>query len=142
MKAVLNVLLCILILFAGCAGREANPVLSYIPGDENRSCKALTMEMAQIQAEMDKLRPKTNKFITNAAWATAGVLLIVPFFFMDLKEAEKIEYDAYARRYNRLLVLAMEKDCDIANLPTEAELTIDEAIEKAKQEKKKSEAEE
>ena len=85
------------------------------------------------------LRPKTNKFATNAAWATAGWFLIFPFFFMDLKDAEKIEYDAYARRYNRLLILATEKNCDMLNLPKEPELTIDQKIES---EKAKKEAQE
>ena len=90
MKKVICLSLMVSILFAGCAGREANPVAMYTPGDENRSCKGLFAEMSQIQQEIDVLRPKTNKFATNAAWATAGVFLIVPFFFMDLKEAEKI----------------------------------------------------
>ncbi len=60
---------------------------------------------------------------------------------MDLKEAEKIEYDAYARRYNRLLIMATEKNCDMLALPTEPELTVKQKIEqekakKAEQEKK------
>jgi len=135
MKKVICLSLMVSILFAGCAGREANPVAMYTPGDENRSCKGLFTEMSQIQQEMDVLRPKTNKFATNAAWATAGVFLIVPFFFMDLKEAEKIEYDAYARRYNRLLILATEKNCDMFNLPTEPELTVEQKIEREKAKK-------
>ena len=106
MKKVICLSLLVSVLFTACAGREANPVLMYLPGDENRSCKGLVAEMAQIQQQMDILRPKTNKFGTNAAWATAGVFLIFPFFFMDMKDAEKIEYDAFARRYNRLLILA------------------------------------
>jgi len=134
MKKVICLSLIVLIFFAGCAGCEANPVAMYIPGDENRNCKSLLTEMAQIQQEMDVLRPKTNKFATNAAWATAGVFFIFPFFFMDMKEAEKIEYDAYARRYNRLLIYATEKNCDMINLPTEPELTVEQWKKKAKAE--------
>lgn len=135
---ILNVLLSVSIFFAGCAGREANPVQFYVPGDENRSCTGLITEMAQIQKEMDVLRPKTDKFVSNALWATAGVLLIFPFFFMDMKDAEKIEYDAYARRYNRLLILAAEKNCDLTGLPAEEELTLEQMVEKAKAEKEKA----
>ncbi|MBD3360815.1 hypothetical protein GF366_03370 [Candidatus Peregrinibacteria bacterium] len=135
MRKAICLSLVVTIFFAGCAGREANPVAMYIPGDENRDCKSLLMEMSQIQQEMDVLRPKTNKFVTNAAWATAGVFFIFPFFFMDLKEAEKIEYDAYARRYNRLLIYATEKNCDMINLPTEPELTVEQKIEKEKAKK-------
>ena len=139
MKKVLCLSLMVSILFAGCAGREANPVAMYIPGDENRGCKALIQEMSQIQQEMDVLRPKTNKFVTNAAWATAGVFFIFPFFFMDMKEAEKIEYDAYARRYNRLLLYAKEKNCDLLTLPTEPELTVEQKIEQEKAKKAEQE---
>jgi len=139
MKKVICVSLMVSMFFAGCAGREANPVAMYIPGDENRSCKGLVTEMAQIQQQMDILRPKTNKFGTNAAWATAGVFLIVPFFFIDMKDAEKIEYDAFARRYNRLIVMAIEKNCDTLNLPTEPELTVEQWKKKANTEKEAGE---
>ena len=59
---------------------------------------------------------------------------------MDMKDAERIEYDAYARRYNRLLILAAEKNCDMTGLPSEPELTIQEKLQKAKEEKKAAEA--
>ncbi len=76
--------------------------------------------MAQIQAEMEKLLPSTNKFATNTLWAVGGCLLIVPFFFMDLKDAEKIEYNALKTRYNRLLIIASEKSCDLSGVSTQA----------------------
>ena len=139
MKKVICLSLLVSVFFTGCAGREANPVAMYIPGDENRSCKGLVTEMSQIQQQMDILRPKTNKFGTNAAWATAGVFFIFPFFFMDMKDAEKIEYDAFARRYNRLLIMAMEKNCDTLNLPTEPELTVEQWKKKAKAEQEAGE---
>jgi hypothetical protein len=126
MKNMICILLCFLIFLGGCAGREANPVKMYYPGDEKRGCQSLIAEMAQIQKEMDILRPKTNKFASNALWATAGVFVIFPFFFMDMKDAEKIEYDAYARRYNRLLIMAAEKDCNMAGVSSKPELTIKE----------------
>jgi len=107
----LNLLLCFTILFAGCAGREPNPISTYMPGDENRNCQALMAEIANCEKEMAALKPQTNKFGTNTLWAIGGVLVLFPFFFMDFKDAEKIEYDAYQRRLDRLKVLAAERNC-------------------------------
>ena len=111
-KSCLCLLLSVFVFLMGCAGREANPVLAYMPGDENRSCMALQVEVAEIDNQITILKPKTDKFATNTLWATAGVFLIFPFFFMDTKDAEKIEYDAYKVRKNRLMVYAAEKGCD------------------------------
>jgi hypothetical protein len=115
-KKLLCLLLAVSVFSLGCAGREANPIPAYLPGDENRSCPALKAEMAQIQADMQRLLPQTNKFATNTLWAIGGCIIIVPFFFMDLKDAEKIEYDALRTRYNRLLIIASEKNCDLVGV--------------------------
>jgi hypothetical protein len=119
MKQSLCLLLIASIFYTGCAGREANPIPPYMPGDENRSCSGLKAEMAQIQADMQRLYPHTNKFATNTLWAIGGVVVIVPFFFMDLKDAEKIEYDALRTRYNRLLIIASEKNCDLVGVSSQ-----------------------
>ena len=119
MKKLICLLVACSVFFAGCAGREANPIAIYLPGDENRSCEGLKAEVAQLQADMQRLLPKTNKGVTNTLWATAGVFLIVPFFFMDLKGAEKIEFDAMRRRHNRLLIYAAEKGCDMTGVRAE-----------------------
>jgi len=126
MKNALTVLLIMTVFFAGCAGREANPIAIYLPGDENRSCEGLKAEVAQLQADMQRLLPKTNKGVTNTLWATAGVFFIVPFFFMDLKDAEKIEFDAMRRRHNRLLIYAAEKNCDMSGVTAERIPSIEE----------------
>jgi hypothetical protein len=125
-KKLLCLVLAVSVFYSGCAGREANPIPAYLPGDENRSCLALKAEMAQIQADMEKLLPQTNKFATNTLWAIGGCLIIVPFFFMDLKDAEKIEYNALKTRYNRLLIIASEKNCDLSGVSTQALLPYDE----------------
>lgn len=116
MKALICLMLICAIMNAGCAGREANPIAAYLPGDEKRSCLALQAEVAQLQADMQRLLPKTDKGVTNALWATAGVFLIVPFFFMDFKDAERIEFEAMRNRHNRLLVYAAEKECDFGGV--------------------------
>jgi len=120
------------VLFAGCAGREANPIPVYLPGDENLSCTALKTEIAQLQVDMQKLLPKTDKGLTNTLWAAGGVVCIVPFFFMDLKDAEKIEFDAMRRRHNRLLVYAAEKGCDMSGIRAEKIMSAKEEKSEAK----------
>ncbi|KKN16741.1 hypothetical protein LCGC14_0972780 [marine sediment metagenome] len=105
-KKLLVLLLCSSIFWSGCAGRESNPIPAFLPGDNERSCEVLKAEIAQLDAEMQQILPKVNKGVTNTLWATAGVFLIVPFFFMDLKEAEKIEFDALRTRRNRLLLIS------------------------------------
>lgn len=140
MKKVISSLLAFAVLFAGCAGRTANPIPAYLPGDDTRSCEALKAEIAQLQADMNRLLPKTNKGVTNALWATAGVFLIVPFFFMDLKGAEKIEFQAMRTRHNRLLIIAADRGCDMTGVRAERILSIKERkaeLKKLKKEGKK-----
>ena len=139
MKKLVCLLLCASIFMAGCAGREANPILVYIPGDENRSCQGLKTEVAQLQADMTRILPKTNKGATNALWATAGVFLIFPFFFMDFKDAEKIEFDAMRQRHNRLLIYAAEKKCDFGEVRAERIPSVEERKAEAKKQKEEAE---
>lgn len=98
-------------LIAGCAGREANPVSEYQYGDEQKSCERLRAEMSDINAEIAALLPETDKTGENVALGVAGAFLLVPWFFMDFSEAEKIEVDALRRRHNNLVRIAAEKEC-------------------------------
>jgi hypothetical protein len=103
---ILNLSLCAAVFVAGCAGRKAYPVETYAAGDEKRTCHTLFKEMAECKNKMDELRPHVNKFWTNLFW----FLWFTPL--MDLKEAERIEYDAFERRRNHLSALATDKNCD------------------------------
>ncbi len=107
MKKPVCLLLSVLIFLSGCAGRTANPIAAYLPGDETRSCEGLKAEIAQLQVDMARILPKTDKGLTNALWALGGCVVIVPFFFMDLKDAEKIEFEAMRTRHNRLLLICL-----------------------------------
>jgi len=111
MKKLLNITLCFSVSLMGCAGRKPNPIESHMPGDTKLTCQAIYVETRQIERKMDRLEPKINKFATNTLWGIAGVFLIFPFFFMDVKDAEKIEYQAYQERLDRLEVLAIERKC-------------------------------
>ena len=108
-KQLLNLLLCVSIFLAGCAGREANPIALKMPGDADLNCNSLQSEMTNLRADMKVLKAKTNKFWSNTIW-----FIILPFI-MDVKEAEKIEYNAMQRRHNHLLIIAKEKECDFAD---------------------------
>ncbi len=139
MKNPTCLVLAFAVFFAGCAGREANPIPAYLPGDNERSCGVLVAEIAQLQADMQRLLPKTNKGVTNALWATAGVFLIVPFFFIDIKDAEKIEFDAMRVRHNRLLLICADKGCNMTGVRAERIPSAKEAKKMAKKAKKEAE---
>jgi chromosome segregation ATPase len=136
MEKVIRVMVACSVLLAGCAGRTANPIAPYLPGDENRSCEGLKVEISQLQADMQQILPKTDKGLTNALWAAGGVFVIVPFFFMDLKDAEKVEFEAMRTRHNHLLVYAVEKDCDMTGVRAERILSPAEIKEQMKKTKK------
>lgn len=133
MRSTVCVLLACSVLLTGCAGREANPVAIYLPGDEKRGCMGLQAEIASLQQDMQRLLPKTDKGVSNTLWAIGGCIAIVPFFFMDFKDAEKIEFDAMRRRHNRLLIYAAERSCDMGGINSEKILSVEEQKEQAKQ---------
>ncbi len=101
------------LMLGGCGGRQANPIPTHRPGDTNRGCESLNVEMTQLHADMERILPKTDKTGTNLLCGAAGVFLIVPWFFMDFKGADKIEFDAMRNRHNYLLSLYADKNCDM-----------------------------
>jgi len=103
---------------ASCGGRVANPIPIYRPGDDQRNCTGLKAEIAQLDVDMQRLLPKTDKTGTNVACGVAGAFLIVPWFFMDFKGADKIEFDAMRNRYNYLVSIAAEKQCSLVGVKT------------------------
>lgn len=113
MRKSLIILLIPALVFAGCGGRVANPIQIYRPGDGNRGCESLKVEMSQLQADMQQILPKTDKSGTNIICGVTGFFLIVPLFFMDFKGADKIEFDAMRNRHNALLAMYVDKNCDM-----------------------------
>lgn len=108
--------LCALSVLAACGGRTANPVMIAQYGDQSKSCNALQLEMTNIQGEIQRLLPKADKTGKNVALGVAGWFLLVPWFFMDFKNAEATEYEAYRQRYNHLSTLAMSKNCQVGTM--------------------------
>jgi hypothetical protein len=117
---IICVVMCLMIFFAGCAGRDPYPLPLYVPGDENRSCESLKSEVVWLQKDMAALLPKTDKFGTNVLWAGTGYFTLgVGFFFMDLKDAEKTEFEASRQRHNKLLEYIKDKNCDVNDIRAE-----------------------
>ncbi|MBN2456522.1 MAG: hypothetical protein JXB29_08335 [Sedimentisphaerales bacterium] len=115
MKKFVCVFTACCIFVAGCAGHEANLVRVRQFGDEQKTCDELRTELYYIENEISRLLPKSDKTGRNIALGATGIIFIVPLFFMDLKQGEKKEIEAYRQRYNHLLMITQQKDC---KLPT------------------------
>jgi hypothetical protein len=119
MKNVLVVTLILCLSAYGCAGRTPNPVQTYQYGDEKRSCNALRAEISNIESDIQRKLPDSDKTGTNVALGVAGAFLLVPWFFMDFSKADQVEIEALRRRYNHLVILSAEKSCgfDFKEIP-------------------------
>lgn len=100
-------------MVVGCGGRSANPIASYQPGDEQRSCTGLQAEIASNEQEIIKLLPYEDATGKNVALGVTGFFLIVPLFFMDFKDAEELEIRAYRQRNQRLREIAYNNGCSL-----------------------------
>jgi hypothetical protein len=120
MKNTLVTALAIFVFLQGCAGRAANPVMVDQVGDNQKSCETLQTELASIQAQIQKLVPESDKTSKNVGLGVAGFFLIVPWFFMDLSDAEKAEINAYNMRYNKLTMIATQKKCEFLQVTPDA----------------------
>jgi len=95
-----------IVLMAGCAGHEPNPIATHQIGDDNRTCESLALEIAQNEAlATKKMKKDESKFWSNTLW----FLLFTPA--MDMKEAEKTEAEALRARNDYLKILMSEKGC-------------------------------
>jgi hypothetical protein len=124
------------LLTSSCAGRPANPISVVQVGDESRSCEALIAEMSQIDADIARKLPDTQKTGKNVALGIAGLFLLVPWFFMDFTESEQIEIEALRNRYTHLNSLAADKKCGSA--PHSNVDAMGKAIDAAKQHQKET----
>ena len=63
------------------------------------------------QSKITNLIPQQNKIGKNIALGVAGAFIIVPWFFMDFSDAERIEIQSYQLRDNWLRTLYIKKKC-------------------------------
>lgn len=111
MKKKLICLLSTVVLLSACAGRTPNPIPLHQPGDESLTCNALKLELMNNQSKITNLIPQQNKMGKNIALGVAGAFIIVPWFFMDFSDAERIEIQSYQLRDNWLRTLYTKKKC-------------------------------
>jgi len=67
--------------------------------------------MSQIQQEITRLLPDTEKTGKNVLLGIAGAFILVPWFFMDFTQAEQMEINALRQRHNQLGLIALDKGC-------------------------------
>jgi hypothetical protein len=111
-KKSLCVVLVFTIFIAGCGGHAANPVDRYMLGDEKKSCDALYTEVSQIDREaVLKNRQKDDRDTWNIIFFVTGFIVIVPWFFIDLKGSQEVESEALQARKKALQIIFSEKNC-------------------------------
>ena len=111
-KKSLCVVLVFTIFIAGCGGHAANPVDRYMLGDEKKSCDALYTEVSQIDREaVLKNRQKDDRDTWNIIFFVTGFIVIVPWFFIDLKGSQEVEREALQARKKALQNMFSEKNC-------------------------------
>lgn len=101
----------LVVALSACAGRTPNPTPIVRPGDDALSCQYMSSELSEIEAKIQRLIPDSQKTGKNVALGATGAFFIVPLFFMDFSDAEKIEVEALQARYNHLARLYNDKKC-------------------------------
>ena len=107
------VLIVIVLFFVqGCAGRAAHPVQVAQSGDNKKTCKSLRKEIKKIRQKVKQMIPAVKKADKKRTLLMlSGGLLIVPWFFLDLSDADKIETNAQRARYNYLVDRGVKRNC-------------------------------
>jgi hypothetical protein len=111
MKKLFPMITALCFALTACAGYVGHPVATSQGGDDALSCHALDDEIAYNHMRMDDLAPHTDKSGANTTMGVLGVALIVPLVFIDTKDGEKTEYDAYEKRNEHLKVIRADDNC-------------------------------
>ena len=111
-QPILVLVLVVLFFVQGCAGRAAHPVQIAQSGDNKKTCKSLRKETKRIKQKVKKMIPAVKKADKKRTLLMlSGGLLIVPWFFLDLSDADKIETNAQRARYNYLVDRGVKRNC-------------------------------
>lgn len=108
-----TIALAALVVLAGCAPRESNPVPIAQPGDDLLTCMQIADQSSANRAEALRLSGADDQTVNeNVALGTVGALVFWPAMFaMDLSNADQIELRALQDRNQTLDYLARQKDC-------------------------------
>ena len=111
-QPVFVLIVVVLFFIQGCAGRAAHPVQVTQSGDNKKSCKSLRKETKKIRRNIKKMIPAVKKADKKRTLLMlSGGLLIIPWFFLDLSDADKIETNAKRARHNYLVDVAKKRNC-------------------------------
>ena len=111
-QPVLVLIVVVLFFVQGCAGRAAHPVQVTQSGDNKKTCKSLHKETKKIRQKVKRMIPAVKKADKKRTLLmVSGGLLIVPWFFLDLTDADKIETNAKRVRHNYLVDIAKKSNC-------------------------------
>ena len=111
-QPVLVLIVVVLFFVQGCAGRAAHPVQVAQSGDLKKACKSLRKETKKIRQNIKRMIPAVKKADKKRTLLMlSGGLLIVPLFFLDLSDADKIETNAQRARHNYLIDIAKKSNC-------------------------------
>ena len=111
-QPALLLIVMVLFLTQSCAGRAAHPVQVAQSGDNKKTCKSLRKETKQIRQKIRRMMPAVKKADKKRTLLMlSGGLLIVPWFFLDLSDADKIETNAQRARHNYLVDVAKKRNC-------------------------------
>lgn len=104
------------IFMVGCGGRIAHPIMTAQINDYDMDCDLIIHEMGSLEIQYTKKTKEHNvKEAIDVVLLITGIFVFVPWFFIDLKDAEKVEYEAIQNRILHLAALAKKKKCE--NVP-------------------------
>ena len=111
-QPALLLIVMVLFLTQSWAGRAAHPVLVAQSGDNKKTCKSLRKETSQIRRNVQRMMPAIKKADKKRTLLMlSGGLLIIPWFFLDLTDADKIETNAQRARHNYLVDRGVKRNC-------------------------------
>ena len=111
-QPVLVLIVVVLFFVQGCAGRAAHPIKVTQSGDVKKTCNELRHETKKYRRNIKKMIPAVKAADKKRTLLMlSGGLLIVPWFFLDLSDADKIETNAKRARHNYLVDVAKKRNC-------------------------------
>lgn len=111
-QLVFVLIVVVLFFVQSCAGRAARPVKVTQSGDVKKTCNEIRHEVKKYRRNIKKMIPVVKKADKKRTLLMiSGGLLIVPWFFLDLTDADKVETNAQRARHNYLLDVAKKNSC-------------------------------
>ena len=111
-QPILVLVLVVLFFVQGCAGRAPHPVQVAQSGDVKKTCNELRHETKKYRRDLKKMIPAVKAADKKRTLLMlSGGLLIIPWFFLNLSDADKIEANAQRARHNYLLDIAKKHSC-------------------------------